>query len=100
MSPLAVSSYCCLLLLLLLLFAAKLSNDLVLSEAELLSVLNFLLSLAERPSLDIGLRQQALSPIQWAAKQKPRGNNNNNNNNNQQQQQQQEKQHLNIIEMF
>ncbi|XP_026190762.1 importin-4 [Cyclospora cayetanensis] len=49
-----------------------LCNDLVLSESELLSVLHFLLGIAARPALDVGVRQQALAPIHWAAKQKPR----------------------------
>ncbi|KAL8269323.1 hypothetical protein Esti_006754 [Eimeria stiedai] len=49
-----------------------LCNEEVLKEVELLSVLGFLLSIAANASLDVGIRQQALSPIHWAAKQKPR----------------------------
>ncbi|KAL8438903.1 hypothetical protein Efla_005383 [Eimeria flavescens] len=49
-----------------------LCNEEVLAESELLSVLDFLLTVASKPSLDVGIRQQALAPIHWAAKQKPR----------------------------
>ncbi|PFH38640.1 HEAT repeat-containing protein [Besnoitia besnoiti] len=51
-----------------------LSNDnLAMKDAELLTVLDFLLkTVASRRDVDAGLRQQALSCIQWAAKQKPR----------------------------
>nr|CEL67374.1 TPA: importin, putative [Neospora caninum Liverpool] len=51
-----------------------LSNDnLAMKDAELLAVLDFLLkTVASRSDVDAGIRQQALSCIQWAAKQKPR----------------------------
>lgn len=43
-------------------------------NAELLTVLDFLLkTVAMRTDLETTLRQQALSCVQWAAKQKPRG---------------------------
>lgn len=54
-------------------FVSQLSNEEVLSESELLAVLQFLLGIAAKSSVEIGIRQQALSPIHWAAKQKPRG---------------------------
>ncbi|KFG63705.1 HEAT repeat-containing protein [Toxoplasma gondii RUB] len=51
-----------------------LSNDnMAMKDGELLTVLDFLLkTVASRSDVDAGLRQQALSCIQWAAKQKPR----------------------------
>lgn len=51
----------------------QLCNEEVLNDGELLQVLNFLLRIASATSVDIGIRQQAMAPIHWAARQKPRG---------------------------